>query len=231
MSSARPGETRLRGESRLVRTHVREVIELWRQTARDSFHTGSVAPSSRHLARAITEEVPANHPPRHILEVGPGTGPFTRELAAKLLPGDTLTLCEINHHFVQHLENWRRALPPDRREQIAIHRGDILKHNGQGYHHIVCGLPFTNFPPKLVEDIFAHFHVLGLPQSTLSFFEYYGVRPMKRQLPPQLRGSIREVDELIRGYAHKAEIRQKIVWRNFPPALVRHFRVAALTDL
>jgi len=206
-----------------------EFGEMLRQTARDYFHTGAIAPSSISLAREITRPIPLKHPPRAILEVGPGTGPFSRLLVEKLLPGDSLTLCEINEEFVKRLERWVASLPQEKQRQIRIARGDILLHSREGgYHHIVCGLPFNNFPPALVEAIFEHFTRLSLPQGTLSFFEYLGARRAKKSLPPAISQNIRSVDRLIRGYVARAQTREHIVWRNLPPARVRHFSCAAL---
>lgn len=209
---------------------INEIVELLRQTVRDQYHTGSIAPSSRQLSRAVAHALPANHPPRNILEAGPGTGPVTRELAERLLPGDKLTLCEINPYFVNVLERWRATLPPAKREQITIFSGDILKLQSEPFHHIFCALPFTNFPSKLVEDIFLHFHRLSLPQTQLTFFEYFGGRKLRRVVAVRGRRELAEVDRLLAAYTSQAQTAQKVVWFNFPPAKVRHLSVAALEE-
>ena len=73
--------------------------------------TGSIAPSSSHLAGAITSCIESHNQPLHILEAGPGTGPFTRVLAQKMGPADQLDLCELNPTFVQHLQRIIRTEP------------------------------------------------------------------------------------------------------------------------
>jgi phosphatidylethanolamine/phosphatidyl-N-methylethanolamine N-methyltransferase len=213
-----------------VSTHkgLREFVELLRQTARDYYHTGSIAPSSRALSQAVAEAtIPRVHPPRRILEIGPGTGPVSRALAERLLPGDSLTLYEINADFVRQLEQWRNTLDPQKRAQIEIFRGDVMEHDTRRYHHIVSALPFNNFHPALVERFFQKFHELSLPQGTLTMFEYLGSRVIKGVIPGASR-KVRGVGEVVSRYVERAQIEDKIVWRNLPPARVRRLSAAAL---
>src|SRR5262245_34325403 len=68
---------------------------------RDQYHTtGSILPSSRALARAMTRPMRRRQPPRRILEVGPGTGAITAEIVRHLRPGDQFDIVEINAEFV-----------------------------------------------------------------------------------------------------------------------------------
>jgi len=201
---------------------------MWREVRNNRFHIGAIAPSSANLAEQITKLLPDDHPPRRILEVGAGTGPFSRALAEKLGPDDHLVLSEINDCFAKMLEDWRTSLEEPKRDQIRVIGGDILKFKDEPFHHIICGLPFTNFPPFLVLQFFEHFRALSFPSTTLSFYEYWGVRPIQRRLPGQNAARIRAVDDIIQSMAKTAQTGEVVVWKNVPPARVRHFRVAAL---
>jgi phospholipid N-methyltransferase len=207
-----------------------EFATFWKQAVTNRFHTGAIAPSSRFLAEAMLSVLPPNHPPRRILEVGPGTGPVTRELARRLQPGDQLTLCEINPDFVAQLRQWHGTLPSARQAQIGIVQGDILRHEPPdgGYHHIFCGLPFNNFPLDLIRAMFVHFRRLGLPGATFSYFEYLGIREAKAAIPGRAFDRARDLAELMGGYARRAQTHEFVVWRNIPPARVRHLRAGAL---
>lgn len=54
--------------------------------------TGAIAPSSSDLARLITREIVPDGGP--VIELGPGTGAFTRYILARGLPEDHLILVE-----------------------------------------------------------------------------------------------------------------------------------------
>src|SRR4051794_9569006 len=66
--------------------------------------TGAILPSSRFLARALVRHLRGPRAPSRILEVGPGTGSVTCEIARRMLPGDRLDAVEINDRFVRLLE-------------------------------------------------------------------------------------------------------------------------------
>ena len=67
--------------------------------------TGSIAPSSRFLAKSMvrflakrgTESI-------RVLEIGPGTGPVTEKIIPLLQPGDKFDLVELNESFVTILK-------------------------------------------------------------------------------------------------------------------------------
>lgn len=59
--------------------------------------TGAVAPSSNALARLITRDIVAGAGP--VIELGPGTGAFTRCILAKGVPEHDLTLVENSSDF------------------------------------------------------------------------------------------------------------------------------------
>src|SRR6185312_11129733 len=72
-----------------------ECGKFFRECRRHFHTTGAILPSSRFLARALVRPMRGPRPPWRILEVGPGTGSVTREIARRMLPGDRLDAVEI----------------------------------------------------------------------------------------------------------------------------------------
>src|SRR5262245_13980576 len=128
---------------------------------RRNFHTtGAILPSSRFLARELVSELSLPRSSARILEVGPGTGPVTREICRVLLPGDRLDAVEINPRFIEHLRRClaREELFQARAGQIELIHASVLDLPGQGaYDYIISGLPLNNFAPGQVRAIFRTF--------------------------------------------------------------------------
>jgi len=198
------------------------MISFVREAFRDFRHTGSVWPSSPALAKAMTRSLRAASGPKRLLEVGPGTGPFTKHILTALRTGDEFDLVEINPAFVRKLE--RTLLVPFRTRHpgvaIRMHAVPIEQADLAGpYDFIVCGLPFNNFPPKLVRSIQRHLvHLLG-PGGELAYFEYAGVRVLKAPFTsPKGRSRLRRIDALGKSLRRKHGGGRQLVLGNLPPA-------------
>jgi phospholipid N-methyltransferase len=196
---------------------------------RENYHTtGSVLPSSRALARALTRPLRRAGGPRRILEVGPGTGAVTAQIVRALRPGDALDIVEINAKFVAVLEKrfadeplFRRCRPLAR----VLH-APLQEVPGRGvYDFMVSGLPLNNFALELVKEIFASYQRLLKPAGVLSYFEYLAIRDLKM---PFVSATERERLEALGGYLaeriREAQIGAEAVLCNVPPAVARHFR-------
>ncbi len=79
--------------------------------------TGAVAPSGDALARLITRDIVPDAGP--VIELGPGTGAFTRCILAKGLPESELTLVESSPAFAALL---RRRFPAARLLEMDVTR-------------------------------------------------------------------------------------------------------------
>lgn len=118
-------------------------IEFVKGFLRDPRGVGSVWPSSRFLVQRVIEAGKVGSS-KVIVELGPGTGPVTRELLAHM-PGDgRLLALEINQEFVDLL---RREIPDSR---LTVHCGpsteigEILARDGlDGADLVVSGIPFS----------------------------------------------------------------------------------------
>lgn len=145
---------------------------------------GAIAPSGSGLARLMTSEIdPAAGP---VLELGPGTGIFTRALIARGMSPRNLTLVEVETSFVNLL---RRRFPQ------AI----VLQHDARRLHQldredfaaVVSGLPLRNMSEETIHAIVSGAFSL-MPRGGRFYQFTYGQRcsvpaPVLRSLGLQAR--------------------------------------------
>ncbi len=192
--------------------------------------TGSLLPSSRFLAKAITRYLAERgDAPIRVLECGPGTGAFTDQIVRHLRPGDQFDLVELNEAFVAILEN-RFASEPTWQmvaNQVEIHQLPLQEFDRpEPYDFIISGLPHVNFPPAVVETITDSYFRLLRPGGTLSYFEYLYIRPLKKIVTVgATRQKIHAVDRILAGHLQNHRLRRDTVLLNVPPAWVQHLRV------
>ena len=199
------------------------MFEFLTQALRDFRHTGSVWPSSPILARAMTKSIARIQGPRRVLEVGPGTGPFTKAILNKLRSGDQFDLVEINESFCRKLE--REVLSKYRAAHpgigVRLHCAPIEDAELSGpYDVIVCGLPFNNFPPKLMRQIFRRMFALLKENGELVYFEYAGVRVIKGPVTDRAgRARLKRIDAIGKSLRRRHDGKGELVLANFPPAI------------
>jgi phospholipid N-methyltransferase len=190
--------------------------------------TGAVAPSGRHLARAMVQpllEIPGE---RRILEAGPGTGVFSDQIIRALRPGDELILCEVNSTFAEYL---KRRLNEDpgwspRGSQIRVECSDIREFFAPGrFDFIVSGLPLNNFSPDLVHELLGGFVESLKPHGVHTFFEYQAVRSWRirfgaKETRLRMTGIQKSIDSAIKN----STVARKSVFLNMPPAYAYEVR-------
>lgn len=203
-----------------------ESVAFLRQFRTQYFTTGSVLPSSRALGRAMIRPVRRAAPPRAILEVGPGTGAVTRVLVDAIKPGDRFDIVEINPAFVEIIERRFRDEPAFARvkAQTRILHSPIQEVPGEGiYDFLISGIPLNNFPLSLVEDIFASYRRLLKPTGVLTYFEYAGIRDLKRRFVGQSeRDRLASLDRFLKERIRESQVAEDFVALNVPPAVARH---------
>ena len=194
--------------------------------------TGSLIPSSRFVARAITRYVQQRDDAAiRVLECGPGTGPFTDRIVRLLRPGDTYHLVELNEHFVEVLHerfaqepHWQQAAEMSEIYQLPLQDFEPE----EKYDFIISGLPHINFPTEVVEAITAAYFKLLKPGGMLSYFEYMYVRPIRKMVTlGRDRRRIREVNAVLEGHIGRHRVRRESILINVPPAWVQHLRLDA----
>lgn len=200
----------------------------FRESRRQFRTTGSVLPSSRFLAGALTSELRKPRGPARILEVGPGTGSVTKRILRHLQPGDTLDAVEINARFVEMLQRrfreewafWRY------RDQVRLVHGPVEELAGEAvYDFIISGLPLNNFPAAQVREIFRAYSRLLKPGGTLTYYEYVFIRQLKTPFVNRReRRRLYRVGRIVSNYIRTCQIRREGVIINVPPAIVRHLR-------
>ena len=212
-----------------MQKRLQEYRLFWREF-RQTFHsTGAVLPSGKSLARSLASRVGGNGQAQKILEVGPGTGPVTREIISRLGPEDRLDLVELNERFVgmlherlEHDPAWNAIASRVRVMKMPVEEVDAAGN----YDVIVSGLPLNNFSCKLVEKILKHFHRLAAPQASLSFFEYVAVRKAKALLTKHNeRKRLSGIERLLSREFAAWEVDRDCILANVPPAWVHHLQL------
>lgn len=138
----------------------------------------AIAPSSQALAALITRGVSVHDAP--VIELGAGTGVFTRQLIARGIPQEQLALVEFGSNFAHGL---RAAFPATRVLCMdAARLGDIELFDGKEAGAVVSGLPLLSMPPlqvaRILKAAFTHLRPGG------AFYQFtYGPRcPVPRAI-------------------------------------------------
>lgn len=107
-------------------------------------HVGAIAPSSAALADAITADLtPVSAP---VIELGPGTGVFTRAIIARGIPEHRLALIENGAEFVDKLhQNFPRAYV-QRMDATRLKHVELF--DGERAGAVVSGIPLLLMPAK-----------------------------------------------------------------------------------
>ncbi|MBB2946660.1 phospholipid N-methyltransferase [Actinoplanes lutulentus] len=175
---------------------------------RDPMTVAAVAPSSPALAEVVTSTVPRTGSPV-VVELGPGTGPFTAAIQERLAGRGRHLAVELNPRFAEQLATRYPAV--DVVTANAAGLGAVLA--GRGIQHtdvVVSGLPWAAFGEEQQGDMLSGVaDVLG-PHGVFTTFAYVHARwsPPARRLLRSLRSRFDEV------------VISRTVWANVPPALV-----------
>lgn len=148
----------------------------------DPLRVAAIAPSSQALARLITKEIHPSHGP--VLELGPGTGVFTRALLARGVREEDLTLVECGADFAGPLQ---ARFPSARVVQIDASR--LARHALYGDARVgavVSGLPLLSMPPRKVMAILAGAFEQLRPAGCFYQFTYLPRCPVPRAVLARL---------------------------------------------
>lgn len=186
---------------------------------------GALFPSSGRLAKSIVDLIPQDSKaaPRRILEVGPGTGVFTRKILRRMNPRDTLVLVEYDEKFYAELKKMFGHIP-----NVEIVKEDIVKYTSiEKFDYIVSGLPLNSFSEEFVQNVFSKFVSLS-PKGCLSYFDYKGLPKFKRlYLATNERRKFDAILWTKSQFFKNHGLREECVWFNFPPARVLHHQLGS----
>ncbi|MBP6091197.1 MAG: methyltransferase [Crocinitomicaceae bacterium] len=114
---------------------------------------GAMAPSSRFLAKKMLNNIDFSTD-KVLVELGPGTGVFTKEIIKKMAPDATLLVFELNDTFFNALKNKindsRVILIHDSAEKIQHY---LNENQFEVADSIISSLPLSNFPKQLRDTI------------------------------------------------------------------------------
>jgi len=182
---------------------VREMALFFGELIRHPGEVVAVAPSSAATARRMTTGLEEIEGP--VIELGPGTGSFTRAILDRGVAPERLTLMETNERFCEELS---RAFPG-----VTVHNRpaqDIARIGLDGVGAVICGVPVLARPQIQREVVGQAFRVMR-PGGFFTQITYSPRPPISAEMRRELG---LEVEDL------------GTVWANFPPAQVFRFRAA-----
>lgn len=115
---------------------------------------GAIAPSGKNLAKKMMQPIDFDAA-KVIVEYGPGTGSFTKELIARRNEKTTLIIIERNDTFYEQL---KKELSGQKNLHL-IHGSaeNVVKYlDKYGFRHadyIISGLPFSSLPKQISSNI------------------------------------------------------------------------------
>jgi phospholipid N-methyltransferase len=195
--------------------------------------TGSICSSSRWAALEMTAPLRASKKrAKKILEVGPGTGVITFQILRDMGPDDQLTICEINPRFMDALKKRLEFLPEFKlhEDRVSFFCGPVQELDaGIKFDFILSAIPFLNLDLHLVKAIFDKYRELSTGQTTLTYYEYMGLRKLNLVLPLKSRRTrVQRIHEYLKGISSSISYAKSRVWRNLLPINVYQVQPANL---
>ena len=178
LTNKHPQNPRLRGRG----VSISDLSAFLRAWMADPWRVAAIVPSGRALAQMITAEITAASAP--VIELGPGTGVFTRQLLARGIPEERLALIEYGSAFIQLLAH---RFPAARVMWMdAAKLSSVCLFGGDRAGAVVSGLPFLSMTPKQVMAILAE--AFGYLRHDGAFYQFtYGLScPVPRVVLDQL---------------------------------------------
>jgi phospholipid N-methyltransferase len=170
--------------------------------------TGSVAASSRALARQMVAAIP-DVPQPVVVELGPGTGAFTGAIAQRLGGQGHQLAVEVNPRFAAALRQRFPALDVAACDALLLPR--LLHERGRAAADVVLsGLPWSSFTRERQRSLLGVVAGCVAPGGAFVTFAYVHSPwyPPARRFRALLEAAFEEVTV------------SPTVWRNLPPAFV-----------
>ncbi|TVZ65422.1 phospholipid N-methyltransferase [Rhizobium mongolense USDA 1844] len=155
-----------------------DFLHFFRSWISNPLRVAAIAPSGVSLAKLMTKEIAALDGP--IIELGPGTGVFTRALLARGLKEADLTLIEYGPEFIDGL---KARFPSARVLQMdAGHLAHAGIFQGEPVGAVVSGLPLLSMSPRKITAILAGAFTYMRPGGAFYQFTYGPRCPVPRPI-------------------------------------------------
>jgi len=211
-----------------------EWIMVWKQIRHYFGEIGMIVPSSRALAKSMALPLKKKQGRKRILEVGPGTGPMTKQILKYLGDEDEFVICEINPVFLAKLKENLDEDPNyhKHKHNVTFFEGPVqdlkITDISCKFDVIVSTLPFLNFDPQTVEEILALYYEFLNGHGVLTFCEYLGIRKLTKTFALSTRRErMKRVDKVLRRWSDKlsrsGSVNTRTSYLNFPPARTIEF--------
>ena len=182
-------------------------LRFFRTFLSNPLQVGSVVPSGRDLTRQILSSIDFDRA-KVLVELGPGTGAFTREVLKRRHGGTRVMALELNPDMAEWISR--------RHPEVELVRDDarnLRRHlRARGIDRVdavISGLPFSVFPAPVQSGILESVHDALAPDGQFVTFSYYHT---------VLMPSAHRFEKLLERTFRKVE-RVPAIW-NVPPAFV-----------
>lgn len=149
-----------------------------KEWCRSPVRTGAIAPSGSRLASAITAGVSYATGP--IVELGPGTGVFTKRLLEQGVKPDDIAAVELSSRFAGALRDQFPSLHVIEGDAAQIERLSPFASGTVG--KVICGLPLLSIPEDTIASILDGSFRLLRKDGSFRLFTYGAKCPVKQHL-------------------------------------------------
>lgn len=189
-------------------TGFREHTMLVSRFLRSPNTVGAIAASGRTLALGMVRDLPTDRP-LNIVELGPGTGPFTNAIVQRVHPDSKILAIDREPTFVDWIKGRWPTVDCVCASAVELARL-VRERNMAPLDHMISGLPFASLPVDETQKILDAIQQTLKPGGTFTTFQYlhgFGLRPG--------RVFRKTMSERMGGPVHR-----RLVLKNFPPAFI-----------
>jgi phospholipid N-methyltransferase len=161
---------------------ISETFGFFRAWLANPLRVAAIVPSGQALAKAMTEEISAASGP--VIELGPGTGSFTRALLRRGIREEDLALIEFGSEFAASLQLRYPRAHTIWMDASRLHRVQLF--GGRQAGAVVSGLPVLSMPPRKVIAILEGCFAKMRPGGAFYQFTYGPACPIPRVLLDRL---------------------------------------------
>lgn len=181
-------------------------VTFFREWLRNPFAMAAVSPSGRQLASLMIRQLPPEA--SHVIELGGGTGAFTRALLDHGVQPHNLMVVELNEALHQYLRERFPGVHVEQGDARQVHeiarRCGVLDKGGK-VNAVVSGLGLLYMSRTAQREILTSAFDVLAPDGRFIQFTYGPLGPVPRALLAELQLKVQ---------------RAGLAWRNMPPANV-----------